>query len=60
QAGLSHVLNAEGEKIQAMLAMPNVTPQQLLAVNKSVQDMTKAIAKLEMIMQSKLETVGAG
>ncbi|MEG1577436.1 MAG: hypothetical protein RR336_01575, partial [Oscillospiraceae bacterium] len=57
QTGLSHILNAEGEKLQATLAIPGVTPDQLLAVNKSVQDMTNSITKLEMVMQSKLETV---
>ncbi|MEG1427507.1 MAG: collagen-like protein, partial [Oscillospiraceae bacterium] len=55
QAGLSHIINAEGEKIQAMLAVPGVTAEQLLAVNKSVQDMTGSITKLEMVLQSKLE-----
>ncbi|MEG0961463.1 MAG: CshA/CshB family fibrillar adhesin-related protein [Lachnospiraceae bacterium] len=59
ETGISHILNAEGEKIQAMLAVPGVTPTQLLAVNKSVQDMTNSISKLEMVLQSKLETVGA-
>ncbi|MEG0441059.1 MAG: CshA/CshB family fibrillar adhesin-related protein [Oscillospiraceae bacterium] len=57
QTGLSHILNAEGEKLQATLSIPGVTPDQLLAVNKSVQDMTNSITKLEMVMQAKLETV---
>ncbi|MEG2676423.1 MAG: hypothetical protein RR993_05335, partial [Clostridia bacterium] len=49
QTGLSHILNAEGEKIQAMLAVPRVTPDQLLAVNASVQSTVNAISQLEMI-----------
>lgn len=59
ETGISHILNAEGEKIQAMLAVPGVTAEQLLAVNKSVQNMTNNISKLESTMQSKLESVGA-
>ncbi|MEG1752166.1 MAG: hypothetical protein RR140_03470 [Clostridia bacterium] len=58
QTGISHILNAEGEKIQAMLAIPGVNSEQLLAINKSVKDMTNSISKLESAMQSKLNTVG--
>ncbi|MEG0961460.1 MAG: hypothetical protein RSD28_00540 [Lachnospiraceae bacterium] len=54
ETGLSHILNAEGEKIQAFVAMPGVTPEQLLAVNASVQDTINAVTKLDMILQSKL------
>ncbi|MEG0035736.1 MAG: hypothetical protein RSE64_08035 [Oscillospiraceae bacterium] len=54
ETGLSHILNAEGEKIQAFVAMPGVTPDQLLAVNASVQATIDAVTKLEMILQSKL------
>ncbi|MEG2381596.1 MAG: hypothetical protein RSB38_07875 [Oscillospiraceae bacterium] len=54
ETGLSHILNAEGEKIQAFVAMPGVTPAQLLAVNASVQETVDAITKLEMVLQSKL------
>ncbi|MEG1948066.1 MAG: hypothetical protein RR140_00575 [Clostridia bacterium] len=54
ETGLSHILNAEGEKIQAMLAIPGVTPEQLLAVNSSVQSMVNSISNLEMILQNKL------
>ncbi|MEG0877360.1 MAG: hypothetical protein RSF00_01670 [Oscillospiraceae bacterium] len=57
QAGLSHILNAEGEKIQAMLAIPNVTPTELLAVNNSVQSMVDSISMLECIMKQKLKTI---
>ncbi|MEG1720086.1 MAG: hypothetical protein RR281_00125, partial [Pseudoflavonifractor sp.] len=54
ETGLSHILNAEGEKIQKMLAIPGVTADQLLAVNASVQATVDAVARLEMILQSKL------
>lgn len=51
---LSHILNAEGEKIQKVVAMEDVTPEVLLATNKSVESMVNAVSKLEMILQSKL------
>ncbi|MEF9970904.1 MAG: hypothetical protein RSD32_06450 [Oscillospiraceae bacterium] len=54
ETGLSHILNAEGEKIQAFVHMPGVTPDQLLAVNASVQATIDAVTKLDMILQSKL------
>ncbi|MEG1989993.1 MAG: hypothetical protein RR136_03265 [Clostridia bacterium] len=55
ETGLSHILNAEGEKIQAALAIAGVTPDQLLAVNSSVQNMVNSITRLEMILQGKIE-----
>lgn len=55
ETGLSHILNAEGEKIQAIVALPEVTPEQLLAVNASVQSTVNAVSRLEMILHSKLE-----
>lgn len=58
ETALSHILNAEGEKIQKMVAMADVTPEQLLATNKSVESMVNAVARLEMILQSKLSTFG--
>lgn len=56
ETALSHILNAEGEKIQKMVAMPDVTSEVLLATNKSVESMVNAVSRLEMILQSKLST----
>lgn len=56
ETALSHILNAEGEKIQKMVAMDDVTPEVLLATNKSVESMVNAVSRLEMILQSKLST----
>ena len=56
ETALSHILNAEGEKIQKMVAMPDVTPEVLLATNKSVESMVNAVSSLEMSLQSKLST----
>lgn len=54
ETALSHILNAEGEKIQKMVAMEDVTPEVLLATNKSVESMVNAVSRLEMILHSKL------
>lgn len=56
ETALSHILNAEGEKIQKMVAMESVTPEVLLATNKSVESMVNAVSRLEMILHSKLST----
>ena len=54
ETALSHILNAEGEKIQKVVAMSDVIPEVLMAVNKSVESMVGAVSRLEMILQSKL------
>ena len=59
ETALSHILNAEGEKIQKMVALPDVTPEVLLATNKSVESTVNAVSRLEMILQSKLSTFGS-
>ncbi|MEG1715770.1 MAG: choice-of-anchor A family protein [Lachnospiraceae bacterium] len=56
QAALSHILNAEGEKIQKAVAM-NFSIKDLLAINKSVKNTTNVITRLEIILQTKLKTV---
>lgn len=55
QAALSHILNAEGEKLQRIVNAAGATPAQMLATNKSVEKMINAVSRLEMVLQSKLE-----
>ncbi|MEG2732666.1 MAG: hypothetical protein RR930_04645, partial [Clostridium sp.] len=57
EAALGAIANAEGAKIQRFVAMPGVTPSQLLCLNKSVTDMTNAMALLESVLIQKLNTV---
>ncbi|MEG1791608.1 MAG: hypothetical protein RR033_02230 [Clostridia bacterium] len=57
EASLGAIANAEGAKIQKIVAMPNTTTEQLLCLNKSVSDMTNAISLLESILAQKLNTV---
>lgn len=54
QTALSHILNAEGEKIQRIVAEAT-TAAEMLAVNKSVNGMVDSITRLEMLLQSKLQ-----
>ena len=55
ETALSHILNAEGEKMQAIIGMEGTTTEDLLNLNKSVQLTVSAITRLEVILQSKLE-----
>ena len=60
EIGLSHILNAEGEKLQYILgtlpdtAAPNPTIEQVLEVNQSVQDMLKSVAFNQMFLSQKM------
>ena len=54
QASLSHILNAEGEKLQCVLSSNCTTPQQIIETNESVRAMVESISKLELILQYKL------
>jgi hypothetical protein len=55
-AALSHILNAEGEKIQKVSAMTDVSVQQLEDINSSVGRITGSISNLERNMRTKLMT----
>ncbi|MFC8685669.1 collagen-like protein, partial [Brevibacillus porteri] len=63
ELGLSHILNAEAEKIQYALGTipglsgPGATIADLLELNKSVRDMLEATTKQDMLLQKKLEAV---
>ncbi len=58
QAGLAHIINAEGEKIQTVLQMEQVSIADLLAVNRSVADVLTKVIKLEMVLEFKLQEIG--
>lgn len=59
QTGISHILNAEGEKIQKALEL-GVSADELLLINASVEGMVNSLTSLEMVLHYKLETVCAG
>ncbi len=55
ESGLSHILNAEGEKIQFFLGTEGITPAQLLSVNSSVQAIVADISVLEQALAAKVQ-----
>lgn len=57
ETALSHILNAEGEKIQKVLALQCVDFCQLMEVNESVANMVAVVSGLEQTLKEKLEFV---
>ena len=57
ETALSHILNAEGEKIQAVVAMECVCPNDLLAVNESVCCTLNTAKDFEQVLYDKLNTL---
>jgi len=64
EAALSHVINAEGEKVQAVVASVNANKkcclpdmQKLLDVNQSVYDVLEQIKEIQMLLKSKMNSV---
>lgn len=62
ELALSHIINAEGEKLQYILgalpgSAPCAAPQDVLAVNKSVASLLDVVAQNQMLLKSKLERV---
>lgn len=56
QTALSHILNAEGEKIQRIVVLTSTT-EEMVAVNTSVESMVRSIVALEEVLKDKLGTV---
>lgn len=56
EAAIGNIANAEGAKIQRMIAL-STTPNELLCANKSVSDMLDALVTLESILKQKLNAV---
>lgn len=57
EAALAAIRDAEGAKLQRIVNSPNVTPQQLLCVNKSVNEMEESIQVLHNLLVRKLRAV---
>ncbi|MCI8423768.1 MAG: hypothetical protein HFF50_09635 [Lawsonibacter sp.] len=62
ELALSHILNAEGEKLQYILGTlpgtsPCACPQDVLAVNKSVTALVEAVTQNQILLKNKLAQV---
>ena len=61
ELALSHIVNAEGEKLQYVLGTlpgkrtPCASTQEILAVNKSVASLLDTVAQSQMLLKGKLE-----
>jgi len=56
EAAVSHVLNAEGEKIQAVVGMTGTTVEELQDINQSVMDTVNNVALYEDDLRVKLRS----
>jgi hypothetical protein len=54
EAALSHILNAEGEKIQYILSQKSVDVQKVIEVNESVASLLDRVIDLQIILKSKM------
>ncbi|GAB2541000.1 hypothetical protein [Gracilibacillus alcaliphilus] len=57
EIGLSHILNAEGEKLQSFLKQQDHCLDDYLKINHSVNQTLRTIVKSQMLLQFKLEDV---
>ena len=57
EAGLAHIINAEGEKIQTAIAIEGITIADLVTIDQSVSDTLVKVIKMEMLLQFKLEEI---
>lgn len=63
ELALSHIMNAEGEKLQYLLGtLPNsschcATPQELLEVNRSVTQVLEHVNQSQLLLKGKLDQV---
>ena len=57
ETALSHILNAEGEKLQRVIGMDDVNFCQLMEVNESVANMVNVVATMEQALKDKLEFI---
>lgn len=56
ETAISHILNAEGEKLQKAISL-DCSQKDLIEVNKSVEDMVDKITSLEVVLKSKLDLI---
>lgn len=54
ESAIAHILNAESEKLQTIINMPDATVQDLMAVNRSVKNAVDTVIQLENQLKNKL------
>jgi hypothetical protein len=54
ETALSHILNAEGEKIQKAISFTNINIDQLMMLNQSVSEILGKISGIEADLKDKL------
>lgn len=59
EVAFAHILNAESEKLMAVVNNSNASAEDLLAVNASVKNAIAAISRLEMQLKAKLDLFGS-
>jgi len=57
ELGLSHIMNAEGEKIQKILNSDEVCLESMLMINRSVERILRSIMKNQLLLLCKLEDI---
>lgn len=56
EVGLSHIINAEGEKLQYVLGIPGASIEDVLETNESITNMLKQAAINQQTLADKLNT----
>ena len=56
ETAISHILNAEGEKLQKAISL-SCNLKDLIEINKSVEDMVDKLTTLETVLKSKLDFI---
>ncbi|MGC9299177.1 hypothetical protein ACOIX7_02865 [Bacillus cereus] len=57
ELGLSHLLNAEAEKIKKVIGKKNLSVEEVIVTQESVEKILRNIIKTQMLLQFKLEDV---
>ncbi|WP_337098678.1 hypothetical protein [Paenibacillus sp. YIM B09110] len=57
EISMSHIMNAEGEKLQRFLQNDQIDVKDMLKMNRSVERMMRNIIKNQMLLQFKLEDI---
>lgn len=57
ETAISHILNAEGEKLQKAISLHSCSHKDLIEINQSVESMVEKITSLEIVLKAKLDLI---